>query len=210
MREANQSEKQVDAAPQKSKLRTLMPHLAVFCSFGLPTLMLYFLSPESFEISWTGHLPLLIFMWLFALEFALAWTEIGSAQVGTCAWARSFASILSMALPTIYVLSVAYSSGCSSVLDLGRLLGIPYYRFGAVFLLENWPLAFEYVFLAVSFLATILLIYSFKGLRRFAVSLFFLGATAFFFTRLMGLTHTVFLFFCRLLYPLQLLPQQLC
>lgn len=95
---------------------------------------------------------------------------------------RTLLSLIVMSIPTVYVLSILFFGLTSSVLELGRLLGVPYAKFGYFILTEGWTAAFEYIVFAVFFPVIILLVYSRRGVASFAVALSFLATSAFFFT----------------------------
>lgn len=149
-------------------------NLVIPFSFILPTLILYSLNPKSFETVWIGRAPLLFFSWLFLLELILGWKKLLNGRI-RWTWFRIVAVIVAAAAPTIYVISTSFLGLDHSVWWLGKLLGAP----------DPWPhwhISLEYLLFTAFLTASVLLTYGIEGLKRFSISLFFLGATGFFYT----------------------------
>lgn len=85
-------------------------------------------------------------------------------------------AIAAMAVPTVYVIGTYVFGLRHEVIGLGSLLGLPPFGYQESFLTEHWPLSFEYLLFTAFFVASVLLTYGIEGLKRFSVSLFFLGA----------------------------------
>lgn len=145
-------------------------------SLILPILVLYIFNPNSFESAWKGRFPYIFFLWLFFLELALAWRRLPKNTLGTSKWVRTLVAALAMAVPTAYVIGTYMFGLRREVIEVGGLLGLPPFGYHEGFLTVHWPLSFEYLVFTVFFAASVLLTYGTKGLRRFSVSLFFLGA----------------------------------
>ena len=105
---------------------------------------------------------LMILGWKKLLNGRISWT-----------WFRIAAVIVAAAAPTIYVISTFFLGLDYSIWELGTLLGAT--------LLWHWPISFEYLLFTAFFTASVLLTYEIDGLKRFSISLFFLGATCFFY-----------------------------
>jgi len=160
-------------------------NLIIPFSFIFPILILYILDPSLFEVVWKGRGPLLFFLWLLFLELALGWKKLLKGEI---TWTRFkiAAVVVAVAAPTIYVVAVYPLGLRSNIVKLGESIGVP---FGSVppgadigwFTQFSWPLSLEYIFFTVFFAASVLLMYQIGGLKRFSVSLFFLGATSFFY-----------------------------
>lgn len=60
-------------------------------------------------------------------------------------------------------------------------MGVPYQQYGIGFLESEWPPAFEVFLFACFFLLSVWLLYGLNGLKRFAISGFFLGAFSIFY-----------------------------
>ena len=84
-----------------------------------------------------------------------------------------------MAAPTAYVIAVSVFGLSHWIVEIGELLGAG--RYGEWFLQHSWPLSLEYLLLTAFFTASIQLMYGINGLKRFLISLFFLGATGSFY-----------------------------
>jgi len=157
-------------------------NLIIPISFALPILILYVLNPLSFESAWKGHTPLLLFLWLLSLELLLGWKKLLNSRDSWTRF-RSAAVIVAAAAPTIYVISTFFLGMDHNIMELGKVFGVPYQAYPELGLLEwHWLLSFEYFLFAVFFAASVWLIYKINGLKRFSISLFFLGATSFFYT----------------------------
>jgi len=160
-------------------------NLIIPFSFIIPILILYILNPSLFEVVWKGRGPLLFFLWLLFLELALGWEKLLNREI---TWTRfkTAAVIVAVAAPTIYVVAVHHLGLESNIVELGESIGVP---FGSMppgadvewFTHFSWPLSLEYMFFTVFFAASVLLMYQTDGLKRFPVSLFFLGATSSFY-----------------------------
>ena len=148
-------------------------NLIIPVSFASPILILYVLDPGSFEFTWKGRTLLLVFLWLLLLELALGWKRLLSGSVNWTRF-RIVAVVAAAAVPTIYVISTFFLGLDHSIWELGRLLGATRLR--------DWPISFEYLLFTAFLTASVLLIYEIKGLKQFSISLFFLGATGFFYT----------------------------
>lgn len=141
-------------------------------SFIFPISALYLFDPNSFELAWKGRTPLLLFLWLMLLELALGWKKLLNRKIGWT-WFRTATVVVTVAAPTIYVISAFFLGLSHYVEELGRLVGAT--------LLEHWPISLEYLLFTAFFISSVWLMYQSNGLKRFSVSLFFLGATTFFY-----------------------------
>jgi len=165
-----------------SRLRLSVAHLdaiataknsIVLLSFILPISILYLLNPNSFQLTWKGRAPYFLFLLFFFIELLMAREKLPKKIFGSIKRKNALAIAATTAAPTIYVISVSFLGMNSNIQELGRLVGAT--------LLEHWPISFEYLLFMVFFTTSIQLIYGIKGLKRFLVSLFFLGATGFFY-----------------------------
>lgn len=154
-------------------------NLLIPLSFILPISTLYLLHPNSFQLTWKGRAPYLLFLWLFFLELLMAWEKISKKISGYLKWKKTLAVVITMATPTVYVIAVSVFGLSHWIVEIGELLGAG--RYGKWFLQDSWPLSLEYLLFTAFFTAFIQLIYGINGLKRFLVSLFFLGATGSFY-----------------------------
>lgn len=174
--------------PLLSRVRLSLPHLdttataknlIIPLSFILPISVLHLLNPDTFQWTWKGRAPYLFFLWLFCLELIMAWEKLPKKIIGSLRWRKTLAVAAAVAAPTAYVITVSVFGLNQWIVEIGKILGAGQY--GETFLKENWPISFEYLLLTALFTASIQLTYGIKGLKRFVVSLFFLGATGSFY-----------------------------
>lgn len=151
--------------------------MLLFMFFSVPIVLLYIFVPLTFQVSWKGRVSYLMFLWLVLLEIFLSRhrlpkfniiTELRQVNV------RFISGLIVLLAPTAFTLWQFLSGGGDLVILLGRLVGAPFPEL-------DWPLAFESMLFAVCFVLSVWLLQSLIGLRRFKVSLFFLGAVATFF-----------------------------
>lgn len=148
----------------------------------LPIFAVYLFEPDTFLYAWKGRAPYLFFLWLLVLEFALAWRKISGKGLGTHRRVTTIAIAVVGAIPTAYILAAFLFGLNPELVELGRVVGVPFGgRYGEFFLQYSWPLSLEYLFLTAFFAFFLLLAYRSEGLKWFSVSLFFLGATGFFY-----------------------------
>ena len=144
-------------------LRKLLP----LFSFIIPFLILYYLNPNSFEKTWKGRTYYLFFLWLFLLEIILNWEELQTRKIGKMKSARTIAFIVTLLVPTVYVI-VANFYGLNYMIEsLAEQHNIPW--------ASVMPLSTEYLVFAVLFALIIMLEYGISGLKDFLISTVFLG-----------------------------------
>jgi len=165
--------KRVQNFPSLSKIREASRNLIIPFSLILPISMLYLFNSSSFESVWKGRAPYLIFLWLLFLELALAWKKLPNKSLNITAIA------LTTAVPN-YLIGVSTFALNDEIMELGKLVGVPYMEHGE-WLLKDWGLSIEYTVLTVCFVALVLLLYKIDGLKFFSISTFFLGATSCFY-----------------------------
>jgi len=145
-----------------STLLRLLPLLA----FAVPFIWLYYLHPGSFELMWKGRTFQLFFIWLIALELILDWEKLQTSKITKLFSARTFAFIITLALPTIYVWISNYLGLNAIITDVARQSGVQWW--------DLMALAIEYLVFAVFYCLIVLLSFGVKGLKSFSVPLFFL------------------------------------
>jgi len=134
---------------------------------------------DTFGVLWKGRAFYLFFLWLFAVEMILGWEEVRSA-ISKIKSPRTIIFIVTLLLPTAYVVYANYSGFNKTIVDLTYKSGLN----DAIYRPPDWmPLSTEYLVLTVLFALPIVLGYGFKGLSNFSISLAFLG--------IIGLMYTV-------------------
>ena len=153
----------VQTIRRKSNILTkLLPLL----SFVIPFLVLYSLDPDSFEMTWKGRTYQLFFLWLFSLETIMNWEKLRIEERGLKS-IRTIAFIITLLLPTIYVVAANYFGLNTMIMELARQHNVP---------LVDWmPLSIEYLVFAVLFVLIILLAYGINGLMDASISMLFLA-----------------------------------
>lgn len=161
---------------QKFKKNTqILVKLSPVFSFIVPFLILYFLYPSSFEATWKGRTYYLFFLWLVSLEMVLNWEKLQTRNISRLRSIKTIAFIVSLLLPTIYVVVANYCELNTTIVDLARQNNVSW---------ADWmPLSIEYLVFAVFFALTILLLYRLRGLADFSISIFFMG--------LIGIIYTI-------------------
>lgn len=141
------------------RLSNLMKVLPII-SFTASFLTLYFLYPESYEVTWKGRAYYIFFLWLVLLELILNWRRI-DIKVHKVK-SKHFLMLAAAAFsPIIYVL-FASLSGLNAV-----IIGFFPKHYGMSIWAESMPLTVEYVVLAALFLLMTALAYEISGLRYF-------------------------------------------
>ncbi len=152
---------------QKFKKNTqILVKLSPVFSFIVPFLILYLLYPNSFETTWKGRTYYLFFLWLVSLEIILGWEEIQTSNVDKLRSVRTLAFIITLLLPTIYVVAANFYGLNSVIEEIAEQRNIPW--------ANVMPLSTEYLVFAVLFTLVILLEYGTNGLRD-SISTLFLG-----------------------------------
>jgi len=152
---------------QKFRKNTqILVKLSPVFSFIVPFLILYLLYPNSFEATWKGRTYYLFFLWLVSLEIILGWEEIQTSKVDKLRSIRAFAFVITLLLPTIYVVAANFYGLNSVIEEIAEQRNITW--------ANVMPLSTEYLVFAVLFTLVILLEYGTNGLRD-SISTLFLG-----------------------------------
>jgi len=138
-------------------------------AFVIPLSILYYLDPNSFEMTWEGRTYYLFFVWLMMLETILNWGEL-RPKISKLTSSRTILFIVSVCLPTVYV------------------IGSNYYGWNGVFLnfalskinpdpnISNYmPLSIEYLVFAMLFVAIAFAAYGVASLRNYSITAVFIG-----------------------------------
>ncbi|MDI6904159.1 MAG: exosortase/archaeosortase family protein [Candidatus Bathyarchaeia archaeon] len=157
----------LDIVQKFRKNTQILVKLSPVFSFIVPFLILYFLYPNSFEATWKGRTYYLFFLWLVSLEIILGWEEIQTNKVDKLRSVRTFAFIITLLLPTIYVFAANYCGLNAVIADLAKQNNIPW---------VEWILiSTEYLVFTALFSLIILAEFGIIGLKDFSISVFFLG-----------------------------------
>ena len=157
---------------------SIIYYVAVPTSFLAPILILYSIDPNSFETSFAGRSPYIIFLWLFLLELIVSQPIPKSSTLNR---ERFLASLALMTIPTFYVIGLVFFDLGRTIVEIGKALGVPYNTFGNWFIDVAWPISFEHIVFALSFTTIVFLVYRANGVKKLAIPLFFFWATTFFF-----------------------------
>jgi thaumarchaeosortase len=151
----------------------------VFLAFIIPLIILYIIDTGSFDYLWKGRAPYLLFLWLFFLEAILGWKKLKEEQV--TGWTKkTVLATITLILPTLYAAGLNFGLR-NSIIELGKIVGVPAEQYGEWYLTHSWTFSFEYILFASFFLASIWLLYGFRGLKIFTVSCFFIGGVGIFY-----------------------------
>ena len=159
-----------------AKMKTIMKKsvfikLSPFVSFVVPILMLYYSHQNTFEPVWTGswenRMGYIFFLWLLSLETIISWEELQVRNFKLNSIKTTF-FIITLLLPTIYVIIFNYY-GCNTwIINLAKQFGI------APDWAELMPLSTEYLVFAVLFTLIIFLELGRLGLENYLLSTCFL------------------------------------
>ena len=151
----------------KKYANTLMKLLPLV-AFAAALLWLYSVDSRSFESMWKGRTFELFFVWLISLELILSWENLQTNKINKLVSARTFAFIIALLLPTMYVVFANYSGLNTAIEASARQSGVKWANY--------MPLAAEYLVFAALFSLITFLSYGTKGLRDFSVPTFFIAA----------------------------------
>jgi thaumarchaeosortase len=141
-------------------LRKFLPPL----SFIIPFLILYRLSPQSFEATWKGRAFYLFFLWVSFLETTLGWENL---QPKNDRLLRTIAFTLTLLLPTLYIVLASYGGLNAWITAVAKQ--------HKVYWADWMALSTEYLVFAFLFSLILLLEYGRTGLRTLPISILFLG-----------------------------------
>jgi len=127
---------------------------------------------NTFEVTWKGRTFYLFFLWLFILEIMLGWEELRAIRFKLKS-IRTFAIIVALLLPTIYVVIANFYGLNKTIVDLAYQKGM---RGSDGLPPPNWmPLSTEYLVFTVLFALIVLVEYGISGLMNYSISITFLG-----------------------------------
>lgn len=156
----------------RKNITSVMMRILPILSFIVPFFILYLLYPNTFEPVWTGtwenRMGYVFFSWLFFMETIMAWEELQIKDYRLLS-AKTALLILTLILPTIYVIIANYFGVNQALIDLSLKSNIKL-AWAALM-----PLSMEYLVFALLFAMTIFLQYNVKGIRFYSVSMSFLA-----------------------------------
>jgi thaumarchaeosortase len=139
--------------------------LAPLAAFAVPLVWLYLLNPASFDNMWKGRTFELFFVWLILLELILSWETLQKCAVQKPTSLRIAALLVTLLLPTVYVVASNYLGINPAIQDWAKQSGVTWY--------SDMPVAIEYLVFAVFFSLMAFLILRFDGLRSFSIPILF-------------------------------------
>jgi exosortase/archaeosortase family protein len=138
-------------------------------AFVIPLSILYYLDPNSFEMTWEGRTYYLFFVWLMMLETILNWGEL-RPKIWRLKSTRTILLTASLSLPTIYVIGSNYWGWNEAILDFAKRSINP-----DISIYQYMPLSIEYLVFAVLFVAIALAAYGVASLRNYSITAVFIG-----------------------------------
>ena len=146
--------------------RIMVKYLPIL-SFAVPFGILYFLYPQSFEMTWEGRTYYLFFLWLMFLETIMNENELRT-QLSRLKSARTVLFAMSSALPTIYVIGSNYFGLNSIISEFAEKSGVPFANL--------IPLTVEYLIFTVFFVTIAIAEFGITNLKNYSITTVFLGA----------------------------------
>jgi thaumarchaeosortase len=157
----------------------ILQSVIFFSAFIVPIVIIYISDAGSFDYLWKGRAPYLLFFWLLLLEFFLGWKKLNVDNL--IFWnKKTIFSTLVLFFPIFYAIGLKFGL-YDGILELGRLVGVPFEQFGEWYLTHSWPFSFEYILFAIFFVVTIWMLYGKQGLKVFTVSEFFIFGVGIFY-----------------------------
>jgi len=114
---------------------------------------------------WKGRTFQLFFVWLILLELILGWESLQNNRVEKVFSRRSVFLIITLLLPTIYVVASSYFGLNAVIADSARQSGIYWWT--------DMPIAVEYLVFAGLFCLLSVVIYGAKGLKNYSIPILF-------------------------------------
>jgi len=138
-------------------------------AFVIPLSILYYLDPNSFQMTWEGRTYYLFFVWLMMLETILNWGEL-RPKILKLASLRTILFIMSLSLPTIYVIGSNYYGWNGAFLNFALSKINPVYNISIYM-----PLSIEYLVFTMLFVAIVFAAYGVPSLRNYSITAVFIG-----------------------------------
>lgn len=111
--------------------------------FVISIIILYVADPLSFQISWKGRVPYIIFLTLILFETI---TNRKKTENTTKTAKRRFPLFIVLSIPMMCAIMEPYSYPV--IVHAGETLGVPANRYGGFLLYADWPLSLELIVLA--------------------------------------------------------------
>jgi exosortase/archaeosortase family protein len=137
-------------------------------SFIIPLSILYYLYPDTFEVTLEGRTYYLFFLWLMSLETILNWGEL-RLRTWRLKSVRTVLFIVSLSLPTIYVVGANYYGGNGALRGLAERSNVSSVN------LSYMPLSIEYLVFTSLFVMIAFAAYGVASLRNYSITAVFLG-----------------------------------
>ena len=154
------------AAQIRMKTLAVALRLLPVVSFTVPFIVQCFVYPNSFETTDKDRMFYILFVWLAFLEAIISWEKLQANKLGKLRSTRTIAFILTLILPTIYI--IISNNGLSSL--------ITSWAGGASDASKDWiPLSIKYIIFPALFFLTTFLEYGKTGLKSFLLSPLFLA-----------------------------------
>jgi len=149
--------------------------LSPLAAFTGALLLLYMLDATSFELMWKGRTFQLFFVWLVILELILSHENLSPTKGLKLTSARMLGFFMALILPTVYV-AVSFYGGLNDAITKWATQSHIQWA-------GSMPLSSEYLIFACLFCLIVYLSFGIKGLKFYALPIFFLT--------LVGLLYTV-------------------
>jgi thaumarchaeosortase len=154
------------AAQIKKESFAIALRLLPMLSFTVPFVIQCLIYPNSFETTDKDRMFYIIFVWLAFLEAIISWEKLQSPRLEKLRSTRAIAFLLTLLLPTIYI--IISNNGLSSL--------IISWAGGSGGTSKDWiPLSIKYIVFPALFFITVFLEYGKTGLKSFLLSPLFLA-----------------------------------
>jgi len=121
---------------------------------------------------------LVLFLWLAFVELFLAYEKLPR----TFGRREAVTTLGSLLPPLLYAIGLSMLNFKSGIIELGKIVGVPYTQQDTWYLAISWPFSVEYLFFEAFLLTSVSVIYGVKCLKHFMVTSFFLATVGFFYT----------------------------
>lgn len=154
------------AAQIRKETFAIVMRLLPILSFTVPFIVQCLVYPNSFETTDKDRMFYILFVWLAFLEAIISWEKLQAHELGKLRSTRTIAFILTLLLPTIYI--IISNNGLSSL--------IISWAGGSSGASKDWvPLSIKYIVFPALFFFTVFLEYGKTGLKNFLLSPLFLA-----------------------------------
>jgi thaumarchaeosortase len=172
--------------PPNSNSMNTITKLLPLLALAIPFLILYYLYPDSFELTWKGRTFYIFFLWLIFMELIINWDKLPTTKIKQLKSARTWAVIAAIILPILYVIATNYWGLNTAILNFGvndvsKYINIAPDQYNNI--ITYLPLSTEYLVFTVLFVVIISVYYGRDQLINFSLSTFFLG--------IIGIVYTI-------------------